>query len=234
MHINELVLEITRRCNIQCLHCLRGKAQAKDMDNLTMQKALEGITSIGTITFTGGEPTLAVDRIRYFIEYLHTTDIYLGSFYVVTNGKIASRSLHKALLELSYLCHNMGIGGLVMSQDNFHKELGYNQYPALDLYEDLEFFQPEARKGKIEYPINEGWAFENGLGKRSADVNDILIGVQEDGSLDCSEGTVYINALGDVIPSCDLSYHSHALEKIGNVHDKPLVDILSQLIVEAA
>jgi MoaA/NifB/PqqE/SkfB family radical SAM enzyme len=226
MHIHELVLEITRRCNIQCL---RGKAQAKDMAYETLHKALIGVDSIGTVTFTGGEPSLNVPFIRMFTDYVRNHKINIQGFYVVTNGKIASRSLKDALVRLSWICDDpKEYCDLVMSQDQFHKELGYSQWRAKDLYEDLEFFHCDKRARPIEFVIDEGLAFENGLGVRSADINHPVITRDEENVPDGIEGTIYVNVLGDVIPGCDMSYDNQKLEKIGNVYVKPIIDIITE------
>jgi MoaA/NifB/PqqE/SkfB family radical SAM enzyme len=223
MYIDELVLEITRRCNIECRHCLRGKAQSRNMSFETIRQTLKGVSSIGNITFTGGEPCLAVDRIRYFTDYVRGWNIDVNNFYVITNGKIASTSLKDALIKLSWLCQGEG-NSLQISQDQFHKELGYSQWPAKELYDDLPFFYGDARQTRIEWPIDEGLAFSNGLGVRSPNINHPVINPEIKGV----EGTVYVNVNGDVIPCCDMSYANQELEKIGSVYDKPIFDIVKQ------
>ena len=65
MKINEintqqLILEVTRRCNMACEHCMRGDAQDMDMDIGLIDKALSSVSDIGCMTFSGGEPTLNV------------------------------------------------------------------------------------------------------------------------------------------------------------------------------
>lgn len=240
MRINELIIEITRRCNVQCRHCLRGKAQDKDIDNITIDRLLEGVTSIGTITFSGGEPSLAVDRIEYFTSKVKKLGIPVDTFYVVTNGKIASLKLALALLKLHAYCENKGdleyIGGLIISQDQYHKELIKNIKPAKDLYGAFTFFKPDARNKPIEYPIDEGLAFDNGIGIRNSDANDLIVEVDDDGDVESIDGSVYVNALGEVCPSCDLSYESQEEQKIGSVHKNTIPEILKNYnrILEAA
>jgi hypothetical protein len=51
-----------------------------------------------------------------------------------------------------------------------------------------------------------------------------------DGTVRQDDGVIYVNALGDVIPSCNLSYVSQKTAKIGNVHEKPIAEILRQLL----
>lgn len=231
MHIQSLILEVTRRCNLQCRHCLRGPAQAKNMSFETIRKALEGVNSIGNVTFTGGEPALNVKAIEYFTDYIRGWHIRLGSFYVVTNGKIASRSLVKALGRLAWICDEIShdgdfdCGGLVMSRDQFHKELGYDQTRARELYGKYAFYHDDERAHDIEMPIYEGFAVDNGVGVRDPQIDHPV--VTKDDSYTGVEGTVYVNVNGDVIPSCDMSYESQELEKIGNVHKANIFDIIS-------
>ena len=234
MYIQELVIEITRRCNIQCLHCLRGPAQAKDIDNITIDKILEGISMIGCVTFTGGEPSLAVSRIKYFTKRVKKLGIEVSSFYVITNGKIASTAMAHALMDLYAYCNPSDpedfIGGLAISQDQYHREIGYEINSAKKVYGALVFFRSKDRKADLKYIINEGWANINGIGNRPELPNMNVIGLDDDGNVDRVDEVVYINALGDVIPSCDMSYESQKAYKIGNVHEHSLTEIMKSLV----
>jgi len=59
MNIDNLIIEITRKCNFTCDHCLRGEAQNKDIDHKVIDALLDNnIEYISNITFTGGEPSL--------------------------------------------------------------------------------------------------------------------------------------------------------------------------------
>jgi len=234
MHVNELVIEITRRCNIQCMHCMRGPAQNKDIDNVTIDKLLEGITYISCVTFTGGEPSLAVSRIKYFTKRVKELGIEVGSFYVITNGKIASISLAHALMDLYAYCDPYNLedfmGALTISWDQYHRKIGYDIKKALRVYSALSFFKPDYRSDYIYEPIDEGWARINGIGRRSIRPNMNVIGLNDDGTIDQIDEVVYINALGDVVPSCDMSYESQRLHKIGNVHENTLAEIMQKLV----
>ena len=227
MHIDELVIEITRRCNAACWHCMRGDAQDKDISNDTVDKILEGVTSIGTITFTGGEPSLAVDRIQYIYEQIRNRSIDLQGFYVVTNGKIPSRELMHVLIDLYEIIEypNDGTTVLSISRDQYHADEIYPE-EADHLYRALKFYEPDHRKDEIKILINEGRAYENGGGKRDAYISSLAVRENAEGTPEGIEGTVYVNVLGDVIPSCDMSYESQMKNKMGNVHDKPLSEIL--------
>lgn len=46
-----LVLEVTRRCNIRCGHCLRGDVLNLDMPNELIERLLSMTDTIGSVTF---------------------------------------------------------------------------------------------------------------------------------------------------------------------------------------
>lgn len=54
LYIGALVLEVTRRCNMHCEHCLRGDTQNLDMQKEIVDKLLEQTESIFCVTFSGG------------------------------------------------------------------------------------------------------------------------------------------------------------------------------------
>jgi len=227
LHINNMILEVTRRCNAKCRHCLRGDAQKVDISNRIIDAALKDVSSIDSITFTGGEPSLAVPRIRYFLQALKARKICLGSFYVVTNGKAASLSLVHALLDLFAYCGmDNEMSGLVISGDQFHREQIKSTKKAGSLYAGLSFFHPKERaqnlvEGAI---IHEGRAVDEGLGCRDVRADRCRIESQNSETL-YIEGDLYINALGDVIPGCDFSYESQEELKMGNVLKQSLYQI---------
>lgn len=233
MYLDNLVVEITRRCNVACRHCLRGEPQGKDIDNVTIDKMLEGVTGISMVTFTGGEPSLAVDRIEYFYQAIKKRGIELQGFYVITNGKVASKKLMHALIDLYAYCASSGyyeneISGLTISRDQYHTEFIPDVSKAHRLYSALSFYKPDDRKGNISGPglINEGRGADLEYG-RDAYLNELIIETDDDDNLSRVEGTVYVNALGDVITSCDMSFESQEENKIGNVHSNPLSEIVT-------
>jgi hypothetical protein len=231
MHIDQLVIEVTRRCNLACRHCMRGDPQKVDIKEETIDKALEGVTEIGTITFSGGEPTLAVGKIRYIYKQIKKRRIFLGGFYVVTNGKIASKELMRVLIDLhAYIdFHDEYNESLVISWDQYHNEVLGEPKEADQLYSALSFYRPKERTKDINMPINEGRAVSEGLGIREAYLEPFVIETDKDG-FKRIQSTIYVNVLGDVIPSCDMSYESQEKNKVGNVHENTIVEIVDKTI----
>jgi MoaA/NifB/PqqE/SkfB family radical SAM enzyme len=229
MTVNELVVEITRRCNVKCRHCLRGPAQAVNISEKTIDKLLEGVDYISTITFSGGEPSLAVDKMVYFLKALKARKISIGSFFVITNGKKASLPMAHALIDFyaySDPYERKEMGGLEISGDQYHTEVIDSTKEAREMYEGLVFFHSDTRKGPITRVLAEGRAEK--WGHAPADRNELIIGRDKDGTIRQDEGVIYINALGDLVPSCNLSYKSQEKCKWGNVHDMSIAEILRQ------
>lgn len=226
MFINELVIEVTRRCNLKCRHCMRGDPQNVNISKETITKALEGVTEIGSITFTGGEPSLAVTQINAIIKELKRRRITVYSFYVVTNGKVASKKLMQALIDMYAYCEDNEASALVISKDQYHHELLGEPKKADQLYRALTFYRPDDRKHDIKSVLYEGRAIEEGVGTDNVRLDSFVVEVDDDNNPSRVESTVYINALGDVVPSCDMSFESQEQSKIGNVHKDPLIEII--------
>lgn len=51
---NQLTIEVTRRCNMACGHCLRGDAENIDLTNMDIDSVLDQTEAIGRLIVTGG------------------------------------------------------------------------------------------------------------------------------------------------------------------------------------
>jgi organic radical activating enzyme len=224
--IYNLIYEITRRCNARCEHCLRGPAQKVDMSDEIINRSLEGVGSISTITFTGGEPSLAVDRIRYILKAVKERGICVDSFYLVTNGKVKSLDLCLALMEWYAYCDSNEMSSLCISKDQYHTREIESTKEAHQLYQALSFYNAEERNRDIEVLINEGRAKTKNIGEREA-FTGIDYETNEDGSIEHIE-EIYVNALGDVCTGCDLSFGSQKKNAIGSV----LTDTIEQIYLK--
>lgn len=90
---NEIELEITRRCQLKCAHCMRGDAQDIDMSYEIIDRLLEQVKSIDSLVFTGGEPTLNLDGMKYFLDKLIENNIHLGRMSYITNGVLMTQDI---------------------------------------------------------------------------------------------------------------------------------------------
>ena len=215
---------------MSCQHCLRGDAQNLDISNEAIERALEGVNSIGTITFSGGEPSLVVDRIEYILKQVKKRNISIGNFYLITNGKVASRRLVHALIDWYDYANENEISSLCISKDQYHRDEVKDVYKAERLYKSLAFYNPDDRKEDIKFLINEGRML--GGGTCEALLNDLIIGTNDDGTIE-QIGPVYVNAKGNVIPSCDMSFENQEENKLGSVHENTIAEIISRSSVTA-
>lgn len=203
MYINNLSIEITRRCNLKCSHCMRGNTQSIDISDETLNTFFRRIrgSCISCLNLTGGEPSLALDRIKAVRKYITLYNVEIGNFYLVTNAKNLSSEFIAEIINLHSMCTDNEISQVCYSNDEFHEQAYLN---GLDKLELLTFVSPRSHK---DYPlrynlINEGRAENNYSGR------DIILHnyeIEEDRIL---EDLIYLNCKGDILPSCDLSYKS--------------------------
>lgn len=221
---NTLCLEITRRCNMACPHCLRGEAQALDITHEIIDRALENTSEISSIVFTGGEPTLNIEAIRYTLDKCEDEGIFVNSFYVVTNGKQVSIDFLKTMLDWYVFCVNNGgepeMCGLALSKDNFHERI-----PAENelLLRGMSFFRDDKfQESGTRWIIAEGRAADI-PGARPNEMSYLpeLYVYNKDGVDNVSiDDVVYVSADGKVIAGCDWAFENQSKHQLGTVYDQ--------------
>lgn len=85
--VDTLIIELTRKCNMACRHCLRGPAQNQDIDKQTIRSLFSRLRAVGTLIFTGGEPSLRPDLMLYALKFAKHYNVAVEHLYLVTNGK---------------------------------------------------------------------------------------------------------------------------------------------------
>jgi MoaA/NifB/PqqE/SkfB family radical SAM enzyme len=203
----ELILEVTRKCNLNCKHCLRGQCQDVNIKYKTIDATLEQFAYITCIVFTGGEPSLNVRAMRYTFEKIKELDIGLGSFYIVTNAVKYSPGMVKLCNEMYDYCDEQDCCGLAVSIDQFHGK----KRDAYYLYRELPYYvhDKEQDNGKMEswMILDRGNAYENGIGQNHREISNFYAEYAEIvGNAVSPDGYVYVNAIGNVYFDCDLSY----------------------------
>lgn len=103
-----LAIEMTRRCNMQCKFCFKGKAQDLNISKEIIDKTLDEMqnTFISVLRISGGEPFLAPELIEYLINQIIEKHIYIDSVCVFTNGKHRVTEIVEPFNNLiNYLCN---------------------------------------------------------------------------------------------------------------------------------
>ena len=228
-----LVIEVTRRCNMKCKHCLRGDAEDIDFDPKFLPQIFKNVSEVGTLTFSGGEPSLNVAAMVATLEYVKVHNIPVYAVFVATNGKDISEEFIITLLKWYVYCLECGgdpeISAVKVSGDPFHETLPkYDTNTAL--LKGLGFVYFEEDDG---YHItNEGRAKElsSSTYKKHEleDFNYTVYGeMRNDEHLAIMDCNIYVGANGEVKSCCDLSYDNHS-HTLGNINDSTLFDIMLQ------
>lgn len=256
MVLDSLVIEVTRRCNMACEHCLRGCAQNVDMPFETIDKIFEGIDIVYNITFTGGEPFLNIDAIEYTLKYVKEHNIKIFSVFVVTNGKHFEERYISVMNDWIVYCMENNIdmknmlengdrimdmeeiynySGIAVSRDEYHESIpikNYLRYRMLSYYSTSKERESYGNRGLIL----EGKAYENGFYgtvhiPSRFDFEDWEDDDWENGTSLVSN-LVYVSCLGEVVADCDLSYEHIEDESIGNINDTCLLDLFKKYAEE--
>jgi hypothetical protein len=169
---------------------------------------LSQVESIENVVFTGGEPSLAVERIEYFLNKCKELGISIRSFYIATNGVAVKEDFALVCLRLYSYCDDKEMCSVDISNDYYHLlEESYDS----ELLDGLKFVHRKFGEDGYSYDngknlINEGYAQQNGIGTR-----DLLSGgiTTKD---DFNENDIYLNCKGNIIDGCDWSYESQDSE----------------------
>lgn len=223
-----LIIEVTRRCNMQCPHCLRGESENIDIPDEYIEKLLMNVESIGSITFTGGEPTLALDKIKKTRDLLKKYNIPIENFYIVTNGKVVTNDFMLEMMNWTVMVIDGGgdleCCGVALSKDKYHEPIpsaNEAKLRALSVFREdkmTDFNKTQllalGRARNLNVPKRDPW--------------------QSD--LDVSPGNyveteITLTADGHLLPQCDYEYSACKTIAIGHVEQMP--DFIS-LVTKAA
>ena len=221
-YISDLVVETGRRCNANCLHCLRGEPQDLRISQRVISCFCAGLAkgaSIGTLSIGGGEPALALSELALLRRTLARRGVPYDSFYLVSGGFASEDKLKRLAAEALALWADAGekdpnTSGLALSADMFHP---YTRDSVRDLFSGLSFFHPNektVKNGHTQYLIREGRAknLEDSPGEYvlrdlgPSDWSFDEIEKDDAGDLQISGGTLYLCANGNIVNCCDLSY----------------------------
>ncbi len=107
-----VVFELTKRCNLRCLHCYLPGAEARravELDLFQIKSILDDLEKAGCLklTLTGGEPTLRED-LSEILSYAQKKGFALTLF---TNGTLLTPRVRRALLKRPPLAVEVSLYG---------------------------------------------------------------------------------------------------------------------------
>jgi organic radical activating enzyme len=229
-----LLIEVTRECNLKCEHCLRGKAESKSIqekDIISLFKQIQG-QEIYSLTLTGGEPALRPDKIQMILDIAKEYNIDIFSFYIATNGTIASDNFLRVLMELYLYCSDNETSCVEISNDSFHNmDLIKQNQKKFEMFSFTKFkFYPKNSFG-YEYEnlpkfpdyehdyedFNSDMIINQGRGKDWGDKNPFVYEKEDFNPYDIDDIELYLNCNGDIILGCDWSYEEQENHKFCHV-----------------
>lgn len=222
-----LMFEVTRRCGMECAHCMRGNAQNKDMSLDVIEKVIQETSYIEHLTITGGEPSLAPDTLKWLIYYIKNSNCEVGSFFCATNAQKFSKEFIDQLDSLYQYCTKKDKCILTISTDQFHS---MSDPKALEEYRKLPYYNSVNEKRHIPESriLNEGRAAINGIGRFSTPEIEYIYDISFTGFNLIVNDRIYVNAHGDILLDADLSYIDQEDWNMGNVMETDL----SKLLIE--
>ncbi len=208
--VTSLMVEVTRRCNMSCDHCLRGEAERCDIKLEYITDLVNQVSYIGALTFSGGEPSLNIEAIDYTLKECKRLGVEVGSFYIATNGIDIHVDFVMACLRWYAYCEDKERCLVHVSNDYYHSHVSYNT----ELLDGLAFFGRKYTEEAHFYKgINQGNYAENFNDGREEYSSEIL--TEED----FEDATIYLNCKGQLVNGCDWSYENQEDNVICKVED---------------
>lgn len=199
----EVCIEVTRRCNMSCPHCLRGDAQNIDLDVNFADNFIRNFRdkNILNLHFTGGEPTLCPEVIDFCLSKFLKYSVNLVRVGMVTNG----RNISEKLVGIIKKWLDLGLSFCFsVSFDDYHEPLSDQDISRLNELKELGcVVGTKALNAESKDLLNLGKARINGIGvdtvKRTFQVcgyyNYLFV-----------ESTIVLTCKGDVLFCCDYEY----------------------------
>ncbi len=116
LDVSYMYLELTRRCTLQCAHCLRGDRQNIDMSEEILDNALKDVVHIHELDLGGGEPLLVPEKIESLINKIKRYGIRVDKISFTTNGTVLTPRVVELIKELQQIASL----NVRLSHDKFH------------------------------------------------------------------------------------------------------------------
>lgn len=226
-----VMLEVTRKCNMNCAHCMRGDSQNVDIETEVIEQLFKQADSIKHLGLTGGEPSLAPYVLKWITYYSKLYNCNIGSFFCATNAKCYSDEFAAELNDLYNHCEKKEECVLTVTTDQFHSPA---DKVAMQKYRELPFYNPVNEKGKIHKweILNEGRANLNGLGQFSKPEIINFYDVTLEGLKLKVSDIIYINVFGELLLDPDMSYINQDDYSLGNITKTQIEELVMKNLFE--
>jgi MoaA/NifB/PqqE/SkfB family radical SAM enzyme len=117
----KLYIELTRKCNLTCAHCLNGRAQNKDISEEYLYKVFSVFNEMDWLVLGGGEPFLNLKGMYETTKQIIDQNVKVNHIFISTNGcceNIDTNEIMELLLHVKSLCRDTFI--LQLSNTQYH------------------------------------------------------------------------------------------------------------------
>lgn len=222
INIYSLSIEITRQCNMCCIHCMRGDAENINLDPNILNSFLKQVKDITTLTITGGEPSLVPEIMIKLLRKFQKYKVDVGNIYIVTNGKKITNKFITACIEWYLYCYDNEISAVCTSKDMFHEPVWPDNIKKL---EALSFFNNRDKNTDFTktHVLNIGRAktlhLPNVTKNDKPYFEEIECETIDEHTIEVCSGNITVTTNGDILSQCDYAYNETDAIKIGDVND---------------
>lgn len=221
INIYSLSIEITRQCNMCCIHCMRGDAENVNLDPNILNSFLKQVKDITTLTITGGEPSLVPEIMIKLLRKFQKYKVAVGNIYIVTNGKKITNKFITACIEWYLYCYDNEISAVCTSKDMFHEPVWPDNIKKL---EALSFFNNRDKNTDFTktHVLNIGRAktlhLPNVTKNDKPYFEEIECETIDEHTIEVCSGNITVTTNGDILSQCDYAYNETDAIKIGDVN----------------
>lgn len=232
-----VAIEITRKCNLACKHCMRGEAENCHISQELLEKLFDEVKSANALVITGGEPFLCFEQIKMLVDIIKQKQVRIPKIILVTNGTIFDKRIYDLLsssffsFEINISCDSYHINSIEeiytsskISKNPCMAPINIDEVLAnIDFHKSSEHFNEFY--GEIKYLIDMGRARNLNCPKRPFRALGYFYS-------DCMPGLliagprIYLDCLG-YITEGDSEYAHRERISIGNLNDTSLVEMLT-------
>ena len=173
---------------------------------------LSQVDKLGHVTFTGGEPSLNVEIMQYFVDKCKSLNIPMNSFALITNGINIKQDFIDVCIDLYQTSVYKYDGCVSLSNDVYHVE--QKRFDE-SLLQTLPFYR---RRSEIRKDVN---IIREGRAKNLKEANRYGAGTSAFTSIQSFEKNyITLNVHGEIINGIDWSYDNqkhHRLCKVENL-----------------
>ena len=227
IQIAEFGIEITRKCNMQCDFCMRGKAQNVEITDEVISDIFDSLSRfeqvhINSINLTGGEPFLSPEKLIKVINELIKRNIKVDWLTITTNGSIFDEYIIYALNIMNKYA-KFGVT-LRISADSHHV---INKDK---LEENIEKFK-QLFKGKLDVQIDIPFILPSGYD------NENNTSPNHDKFISYYDGkkvyvpVMFITSKGTITDTCDYSYEQVDKFNFGRINNVSIDDSFMEKLI---